>query len=96
MKQLIVATANRKKFREIKDILGKLPLEIKSLLDFEKRPKITEKGKTFFDNARIKAEIASSFYGSLALGEDSGLEVAALAMVASVSILFSGAVSTTM
>ncbi|RKY35320.1 MAG: non-canonical purine NTP pyrophosphatase, RdgB/HAM1 family [Candidatus Omnitrophota bacterium] len=75
---LIVATANKKKFKEIKAILGDLPLQIKSLLDFKKKPKIIEEGKTFLENAEKKAEITSSFYNCLSLGEDSGLEVEAL------------------
>ena len=78
MDELIVATANKKKFKEIKKILGKLPLEVKYLLDFKERPKIIENGKSFFENARIKAEATSCFYNSLALGEDSGLWVEAL------------------
>lgn len=75
MEQLIIATANRKKYKEVKKIIGGLSLSIKSLLDFNKRPVIIEDGKTFFENAAKKAVTASSFYDSLALGEDSGLEV---------------------
>jgi len=78
MEKLIVATANINKFKEIKNILGKLPLKVMCLLDFKTRPRIVEDGESFFENARKKAEIASSFYGSLSLGEDSGLEVDAL------------------
>jgi len=78
MEQLIIATANRKKYKEVKKIIGGLFLSIKSLLDFNKRPVIIEDGKTFFENAAKKAVTASSFYDSLALGEDSGLEVDSL------------------
>lgn len=78
MTRLIVATANKKKFLEIKKILGRLSLEINCLLDFKKRPKIVENGKSFFENAKKKAETASAFHGCLSLGEDSGLEVDAL------------------
>ena len=75
---LVVATANKKKFKEIKAILGDLPLQIKSLLDFKKKPEIVEDGQTFLENAQRKAKITSSFYNCLSLGEDSGLEVEAL------------------
>jgi XTP/dITP diphosphohydrolase len=73
-----VATANIKKFKEIKKILARLPLEVKCLLDFKARPRIVEDGKNFFENAKKKAEITSSFYNCLSLGEDSGLQVEAL------------------
>ncbi|MFC1514672.1 RdgB/HAM1 family non-canonical purine NTP pyrophosphatase [Candidatus Omnitrophota bacterium] len=78
MRRLVVATANKSKFKEIKKILGKLPLGVNYLLDFERKPRIVENGKTFFQNAKKKAQAASSFYGALSLGEDSGLEVVAL------------------
>ncbi len=77
-KLLVVATANKKKFREIKSILEDLPFKIRCLLDFKKKPKIAEDGKTFYENAEKKAKLTSSFYECLALGEDSGLEVRAL------------------
>ncbi len=75
MKQLIIATANSKKYKEVKKIIGGLFLDIKSLLDFNRRPVIVEDGKSFFENAAKKAVTASLFYDSFALGEDSGLEV---------------------
>jgi XTP/dITP diphosphohydrolase len=78
MGKLIIATANKKKFREIKKILKTPSLEVKSLLDFKVRPRIIENGKTFFENATKKAKKASLFYNSYALGEDSGLMVSAL------------------
>ena len=78
MEQLIIATGNKKKFREIKKILGRVSLRVRCLADFAKRPRIVEDGLTFFENARKKAEAASLFYNSWALGEDSGLEVAVL------------------
>lgn len=78
MKKLVIATGNRKKFKEIKKILAKVPLKVKCLNDFDKAPKIVEDGRTFFANAKKKAVAASLFYDALAVGEDSGLEVKAL------------------
>lgn len=78
MKTLVIATANLNKFKEIKKILGISSLSIKFLLDFRQRPCIVEDGKSFFENAKRKAEITSSFYDCLAIGEDSGLQVNAL------------------
>ena len=76
--RFIVATGNKKKFREIKKILGRLPVRVHCLKDFERRPRIVEDGATFFANARKKAVVTSLFYDALAVGEDSGLEVRAL------------------
>lgn len=78
MERLIIASKNQDKVREIKMLLRGLPLQISSLLDFKKKPKIIEDGKDFYENARKKAKITSSFYRTLSLGEDSGLEVMAL------------------
>lgn len=78
MENLVIATGNKKKFREIKKILKDVPVKLNSLLDFPKRPHIVEDGNTFFENAGKKAEQASLFYNCWALGEDSGLEVSFL------------------
>ncbi|HTZ11093.1 MAG TPA: RdgB/HAM1 family non-canonical purine NTP pyrophosphatase [Candidatus Margulisiibacteriota bacterium] len=78
MPELVVATRNKKKLREIKEIL-KLPgLKLSSLADYPKAPRIIENGKTFKENAAKKAVKAAYFYAKLALGEDSGLCVQAL------------------
>ncbi|MDP2939539.1 MAG: RdgB/HAM1 family non-canonical purine NTP pyrophosphatase [Candidatus Omnitrophota bacterium] len=76
--QLIVATKNKKKLIEIKDLLQGLNLEIFSLADFPDAPKIEEDGKTFEQNAIKKAATIAMYTKKLTLGEDSGLEVKAL------------------
>ena len=63
---------------EIKDILKDLGLHIVSLQEFPNAPYINENGKTFKENAIKKAKKIASFTNKLTLGEDSGLEVAAL------------------
>jgi XTP/dITP diphosphohydrolase len=79
MKQeLMVATKNRKKLEEIKDILKVLGLKITSLADCRKPPVIVENGKTFKENAVKKAVKIARFTGQLTMGEDSGLCVDAL------------------
>jgi len=77
-KELIVATTNKGKLREIKDLLKDLPLMIRSLADFPDAPKIIEDGHTFIQNALKKAATIALYTGKLTLGEDSGLEVKAL------------------
>jgi len=76
--ELVVATKNKKKLREIKDILKGQGLRITSLADYEKVPRIIENGKTFSANAVKKAVKIARFSGKLTLGEDSGLCVDAL------------------
>jgi XTP/dITP diphosphohydrolase len=76
--ELIIATKNKKKLLEIKAILKGLKLKISSLADSHNVPRIIENGKTFKDNAVIKAEKVAKFTGKLTLGEDSGLCVDAL------------------
>jgi len=76
--ELVVATKNLKKLKEIKAILKGLPLEITSLADYPAAPRIIENGKTFAENALKKAVKIARYTGKLTLGEDSGLCVDAL------------------
>jgi XTP/dITP diphosphohydrolase len=78
MKELLIATRNKGKVREIRDLLKDLDLKITSLDDYPDLPKIEEDGKTFADNALKKAATISQYAKCLVMGEDSGLEVRAL------------------
>jgi len=76
--KLLVATKNRHKLKEIQDILGS---GIKVLSAFEVLnidDNIEETGKTFEENAKIKALYLSNFTDEYILSDDSGLEVLAL------------------
>jgi len=76
--ELIVATRNEKKLKEIRTLLRGSGLKISSLADYGQAPKIIENGKTFRENAVKKAVKIARFSGRLTLGEDSGLCVDAL------------------
>ncbi len=76
--ELLVATKNKKKLEEIKEILKGLKLKIISLDDFQETPRIIENGKTFQENAVKKAVKIARFTKQLTMGEDSGLCVDAL------------------
>ncbi|MCK5180163.1 MAG: non-canonical purine NTP pyrophosphatase, partial [Candidatus Omnitrophica bacterium] len=78
MKELVVATKNKGKLREIKGLLGDLDLKITSLADYPDAPEIEEDGKTFGQNALKKAATIALYTQKLTLGEDSGIEVKAL------------------
>lgn len=76
--ELIVATKNKKKLQEIKDILKYRNVKITSLVDYPDAPRIIENAKTFKENAIKKAVRIARFTKKLTLGEDSGLCVYAL------------------
>ena len=78
MNGLVVATKNKKKLEEIKDILGDLNLRMTSLADYNNLPRIIENGETFKENAIKKAVKIAGAKKKLTLGEDSGLCVDAL------------------
>jgi XTP/dITP diphosphohydrolase len=73
--ELIVATRNRGKVREIQRALRGLGLRIYSLGDFSDVPEIEEDGKSFTENALKKARFYSKYFGKLIIADDSGLEV---------------------
>jgi XTP/dITP diphosphohydrolase len=72
-RKLLVATKNKKKLEEIKEILKDLNLKITSLADYPKIPEVIENGSTFEDNAIKKAVSCAKLTKELTLGEDSGL-----------------------
>ena len=75
---LVIATRNKGKTREIKDLLKGFPVDIKNLDDFGPIPHIEEDGNSFDENAYIKASFAARVLGLPALADDSGLMVEAL------------------
>lgn len=77
MNTLVISTKNEGKLREFKQMLGKLPYRILSLADFLGIG-IIENGRSFDENALIKAKAVAQNTGFIALGDDSGLEVEAL------------------
>jgi XTP/dITP diphosphohydrolase len=78
MRELLVATKNKGKMREIRELLKDFNLKITSLEDYPDIPSIEEDGKTFAQNAIKKAVTVAMYTKKLTLGEDSGLEVKAL------------------
>ena len=78
MQELLIATTNKGKLREIRALLKDFDFKITSLADYPHLPKVIEDGKTFNANAIKKALTIAQATGKLTMGEDSGLEVAAL------------------
>jgi XTP/dITP diphosphohydrolase len=77
MQQLIVATRNAHKTREIQQILGP-KFEVRGLSDEDKVAELCESGRSFEENAKIKAITVSRQLQGLVIADDSGLEVEAL------------------
>ncbi|MCD6379378.1 non-canonical purine NTP pyrophosphatase [bacterium] len=73
--KLVLATRNSGKIAEIKGILSDLDIEILSVEDFDNFPDPEETGKTFLENALIKAKAVYKQTSVPALADDSGLEV---------------------
>lgn len=77
--KLVVATTNPGKRKEIEVLLAPLGWEIVSLNEFSEYNPPQETGRTFCENAVIKARAAAMALGLPAVADDSGLEVDALA-----------------
>jgi XTP/dITP diphosphohydrolase len=75
---IVLATRNSGKTKEIKDLLNGFPVGIKNLDDFGPIPPIEEDGATFDENAYKKASLTARYLGLPALADDSGLMVEAL------------------
>ncbi len=75
---LVIATRNKGKTAEIRDLFEDFPLGIKNLEDFGPIPPVEEDGSTFDENAYKKASFTAKILGIPALADDSGLIVEAL------------------
>jgi XTP/dITP diphosphohydrolase len=76
--ELLVATNNAGKVRELARALSDLPLRLRMLEEFEGVVEPEETGETFAENAALKALHYSAHAGVLTLSDDSGLVVDAL------------------
>ncbi len=75
---IVIATRNKGKTAEIREMLNDFPVNIKNLDDFGPIPEIEEDGDTFDENAYKKASVTARILGMPALADDSGLLVEAL------------------
>jgi len=78
MHKLLLATNNKGKVAEIKDLLGKTGLTLLTPADLKLALEVPEDGLTYAENASKKAAAFAQVSGLIALGDDSGLEVDAL------------------
>ena len=75
---LVLATRNKGKIVEFKDLFENTGITLKSLDDFGPIPEVVEDGETFEDNAVKKAQFTARVLGFPAIADDSGLVVEAL------------------
>ncbi|MFN0053310.1 MAG: RdgB/HAM1 family non-canonical purine NTP pyrophosphatase [Planctomycetales bacterium] len=75
---LVLGSRNRKKSREIAEILAPHGLAVQSIAEFPEAPEVVEDGATFAENAAKKAVQPALLLGRWVIGEDSGLMVDAL------------------
>lgn len=76
--KIILASNNKNKIREIKELFKDSDIQIYSLKDVAFYDEIEENGKTFTENALIKAKTIYDIYNIPVISDDSGLEVEAL------------------
>ncbi|MDD6195073.1 MAG: XTP/dITP diphosphatase [Lachnospiraceae bacterium] len=74
-KQIIFATGNKDKMREIREIYGDMGYEILSMKEAGIDVDIVEDGETFEDNALIKAKAIAACCDAIVFADDSGLEI---------------------
>ena len=73
--ELVLATGNAGKIREMKELLDLPGLIVFTRADLPDWPRLEETGKTLEENAVIKAEVVRDHFGRAALADDSGLLV---------------------
>lgn len=78
MSRLLLATTNRHKLREIRRLLGDLPIALAGLDDLPAIEAPEETGLTFAENAALKARYYAARTALLTVAEDSGLVIDAL------------------
>ena len=75
MDKIIFATGNAGKMKEVREILKDLNVEVLSMREAGIQADVEENGKTFQENAVIKAREIMKISGEVVLADDSGLEI---------------------
>ncbi|HIZ78627.1 MAG TPA: XTP/dITP diphosphatase [Candidatus Lachnoclostridium stercorigallinarum] len=73
--RIVFATGNEGKMREVRLIMADLGMEILSMKEAGADPDIVEDGKTFGENAEIKARAVWEQTGGIVMADDSGLVI---------------------
>ena len=73
--EIVIASKNEGKIKEIKTFFKNLDIKWLTFKDFKDFPYIEENGSSFIENAKLKAEKIAEYTNKLALADDSGLAV---------------------
>lgn len=76
--RLVVATGNKDKVREIRELLSGMDFEVVSMKEIGLNPEIDENADSFEGNALIKAQTVHKLCGDYVIADDSGLCIDAL------------------
>lgn len=75
---VVLASRNRDKLRELREICAALPLNVVSSLDFPGLPEVIEDGTTALGNATRKALVTAAYTGEIAVADDTTFQIRAL------------------
>lgn len=75
MEDLIIASKNKGKLKEFRNLMADLPVHVHPLDEYPQVGEIEENGSSFAENAMIKAQTVFDATGCAVLADDSGLEV---------------------
>ncbi|WP_343221356.1 RdgB/HAM1 family non-canonical purine NTP pyrophosphatase [Persephonella sp.] len=78
MDKLLVATTNKGKLKEFREIFKNFGIKVLSLEDMEEKISVEEDRETFLENAVKKAKVYGDFYKMPVVAEDAGLQVETL------------------
>jgi XTP/dITP diphosphohydrolase len=74
-KQIVFATGNKDKMREIREIMADVDVEVISMKEAGIVVDVEENGETFEENSLIKAKAIAEHTDAIVLADDSGLEI---------------------
>ena len=74
-KQIIFATGNKDKMREIREIMADVDVDVISMKEAGVIVDVVEDGETFEENSLIKAKAIAEYTDAIVLADDSGLEI---------------------
>ena len=74
-KQIVFATGNKDKMREIREIMADVDVEVISMKEAGITVDVVEDGETFEENSLIKAKAIAEHTDAIVLADDSGLEI---------------------
>ncbi|MBU1143059.1 MAG: RdgB/HAM1 family non-canonical purine NTP pyrophosphatase [Firmicutes bacterium] len=78
MIEILIASQNQHKIKELKNILSHTEIKLITLMDLNDHEDVVEDGESFFENALIKAKYFANKHNKITISDDSGLVVDAL------------------